>query len=143
MPTACNVELPDPASEIPNGLDILVVEDHADSALSAAKLLRMYGHEVRVAADGPAALAEAHSRQPDVVLLDIGLPGGMDGYELARRLQTQKAEKRPLLVAITGLDGQDDRKQSKEVGIDLHLVKPANMEDLLRILKRLQGFIDR
>lgn len=124
------------------GLHVLLVEDHADSAASMATLLRMNGHAVRVASDGPAALEEAQEVQPDVVLLDIGLPGDMDGYEVARRLQEQKTEKRPLLVAVTGFSSEADRRYSAEVGIDLHLAKPADVDDLLRLLKRFQGIID-
>jgi CheY-like chemotaxis protein len=105
-------------------------------------LLRLKGHEVRVAADGPAALDEAQQAQPDVVLLDIGLPGGMDGYEVAQRLQGQKAPKKPLLIAVTGFGGEADRRRSAEVGIDLHLVKPADMEALLRLLSRFQRVLD-
>ena len=101
----------------------------------------MGGHEVQLAFDGPAALKEALARQPDVVLLDIGLPGGMDGFEVAERLQEQKVEKKPLLVAVTGLDGEADRRHSAEVGIDLHLVKPADVEGLLRLLRRFQQII--
>jgi DNA-binding response OmpR family regulator len=102
----------------------------------------MFGHEVRVAFDGPAALDAARDVQPDVVLLDIGLPGGMDGYEVARRLQEQRADRRPLLVAVTGLGSEADRRHSSEVGIDLLLVKPADPDGLLRLLKRFQRILD-
>ena len=105
-------------------------------------LLRLYGHDVRVAADGPEALDEAEEYQPDVVLLDIGLPGGMDGYEVAKRLQEQQAEKKPLLIAVTGFGSEADRQHSSEVGIDLHLVKPADPQNLLRLLRRFQRILD-
>jgi DNA-binding response OmpR family regulator len=108
-----------------------------------ARLLRLNGFDVRVAADGPAALEEARADQPDVVLLDIGLPGGMNGYEVALRLQEQKAEKKPLLVAVTGFANEADRRHSAEAGIDLHLVKPTEPDSLLRLLRRFQRLIDR
>ncbi len=66
----------------------------------------------------------------------------MNGYEVARRLQEQKAAKKPLLVAVTGFGSDADRRHSVEIGIDLHLVKPADVADLLRLLKRLQRTID-
>jgi CheY-like chemotaxis protein len=137
------VERPCPITDTRKGLRVLLVEDHADTAASMAILLRMSGHEVRVAADGRAALDTAQELEPDVVLLDLGLPGGMDGYEVATRLQAQPMEKKPLLVALTGYGSEADRQHSTEVGIDLHLVKPADMEALLRILERFQGLIDR
>ena len=103
MTTAWTVERPRPTSETAKGLRVLLVEDHADCAESMALLLSMHGHDVRVARDGQAALDEAVADQPDVVLLDIGLPGSMDGYEVAKRLQEQTVQKKPLLIALTGL----------------------------------------
>ena len=142
MATAWTVERSVPTAEKMQGLHVLLVEDNADSAASMAVLLRMNGHDVRVTADGPAALDEAQADQPDVVLLDIGLPGGMDGFEVAKRLQEQKAVKKPLLVAVTGLGDEADRRHSAEVGIDLHLVKPADLGELLWLLKRFHRIID-
>jgi CheY-like chemotaxis protein len=141
MATALTLDRLVPTNERPKGLRVLVVEDHADGAASLAMLLRMSGHDVRVAADGPAALKEAQVVRPDVVLLDIGLPG-MDGYEVAKRLQEQKAEKKPLLVAVTGYASEADRQHSAAVGIDLYLVKPADPNQLLRLLQRFQRIIN-
>ena len=117
------------------GLRILVVEDHADTAATLALLLRMEGHEVQVAPDGPAALEAVQIASPDVVLLDIGLPG-MSGWEVARWVTGQPAEKRPLLVAITGYGREEDRRRSEEAGMDLHLVKPVDPDELLGLLRR-------
>jgi CheY-like chemotaxis protein len=103
-----------PTDERPKGFRVLVVEDHADGAASMAMLLRMSGHGVTVAADGPTAVDEAQQVQPDVVLLDIGLPGDMDGFEVGKRLQEQKAAKKPLLVAVTGFGSKADRRHSSE-----------------------------
>jgi PAS domain S-box-containing protein len=113
---------------------VLVVDDNEDSADSLALLLELKGHEVRVALDGPAALATAHAFQPEVVLLDIGLPG-MDGYEVARRLRAERAgEGGLLLVALTGYGQDEDRRRSREAGFDHHLVKPVDFDELTRVL---------
>jgi CheY-like chemotaxis protein len=117
-------------------LHILVVEDHKDTANTTAQLLTLYGFEVQVAADGMAALEAARSWQPDVVLLDIGLPG-LDGYKVAKRLPA--LEKRPLLIAVTGYGRDVDRRRSQQAGIDLHLVKPVDPEQLLTVLRRFQA----
>ena len=98
-------------------LRIFIVEDHGDAGESLAVLLRVSGHEVEVAPDGPAALRAAADKPPDVVLLDLSLPGGMDGYEVARRLREQEADKLPLLIAVTGYGRHEDRRRSKEGGV--------------------------
>ncbi len=121
-------------------LRVLVVEDHADTAASLALLLRLDGHEVRVAPDGPAALRAAHESPPDVALLDIRLPG-MDGCDVARRLLERAAEKKPLLVALAGCGREQDRRRAAEAGIDLYLLKPMDPEALRRLLRRFQGIM--
>jgi two-component system, chemotaxis family, CheB/CheR fusion protein len=100
-----------------------VVADCPDNADSTAVLLRLYGHEVDVALDGKAALQQARARPPDVVLLDISMPG-MDGYEVARQLRAMFQD-RVWLFAITAHGFEEDRKRCLEAGFDLHLVKPA------------------
>ena len=79
-----------------------MVEDHADTAESTALILRLYGHDVHIARDGPSALLAAQVEQPDVVLLDIGLPA-TDGYEVAKVLRKQETKKRPLLISRAGV----------------------------------------
>ncbi len=116
-------------------LRVLVVEDDEDTALTTAMLIEQAGHAVRVAADGPKALTLAAAEAPDVVLLDLGLPG-MDGYSLAGRLRALALPKRPLLVAVTGYGGEVDRTHSHAAGIDLHLVKPVDPRFLVRFLNR-------
>jgi CheY-like chemotaxis protein len=140
MGPAPSTGYPTPPPERPTGLHVLVVEDDRDSAWSLAVLLRLDGHDVAVSGDGPAALRAARDRSPDVVLLDIGLPG-MDGYELARQLAGQPAEKRPLLVAVTGWGAAADRQHSAEAGIDLHLVKPVDPQELRGLLRRFRQII--
>jgi CheY-like chemotaxis protein len=114
---------------------VLVVDDNADAADSLAVLLRLLGHEVRVAHDGPAALAAAAGGWPEVVLLDLGMPG-MDGYEVARRLRADPATAGAVIAALTGWGQDEDRRRSKEAGFDHHLVKPADLGALQQILVR-------
>jgi CheY-like chemotaxis protein len=121
-------------------LRVLVVEDHEDTAASLAMLLRLYGHEVAVAADGPSALRAVQATPPNVVLLDIGLPK-MDGWLVAKRIREQAVRKRPLLVAVTGYGMQADRLRSQEVGIDVHLVKPVEPRELADLLKRFESIL--
>jgi two-component system CheB/CheR fusion protein len=117
---------------------ILIVEDELEAARSLAALLGISGHDVQVASDGPRALSAAEIRPPDVVLLDLGLPGAMDGWEVVRRLRLMHFEHRPQVIAVTGYDSQEDRKHSYEAGIDFHFVKPADPEVLGPILQRLE-----
>lgn len=132
-----------PAENAPDGkkgLRVLVVDDDTDSAESMALLLRMYGHEVRIAASGIEALAAFRRQQPDVVLLDILLPG-MNGFEVARRLQEEPRDKRPLFLAVTGYQEEADRHSTADSAFDLHLLKPVNPQDLQRVLSRFQDLI--
>jgi PAS domain S-box-containing protein len=112
---------------------VLVVEDNLDAAESMALLMRMSSHEVRVAHSGPAGLEAAVEYRPDVVLLDIGLPG-MDGYEVARRLRQDAELKGVKLIAMTGYGRESDLQRSQEAGFDHHLVKPVNPLRLLELL---------
>jgi len=112
---------------------VLVVDDNADAAESAALFLRLAGHVVEVAFDGRAALEAARAFRPEVVFLDIGLPG-MSGYEVARRLRAQPEFRSVLLAAVTGYGQDEDRRRSKESGFDFHLVKPVEPNSLLGLL---------
>jgi PAS domain S-box-containing protein len=115
---------------------VLVVDDHADAADSLAVLLRMEGHDVRVARNGPAAVEAAQADPPDVVLLDLGMPG-MDGFEVARRLRQGPAAK-TFIAALTGWGQEEDRRRTREAGFDHHLVKPADPDDLRELLARIE-----
>jgi CheY-like chemotaxis protein len=121
-------------------LQVLVVEDHEDTASSLAMLLRLNGYEVKVAADGPSALRAVQESPPDVVLLDIGLPQ-MDGWAVARQIRKQTGWKRPLLVAISVYGAEADQRRSQEVGMDLHLVKPVDPETLVHVLERFESIV--
>jgi CheY-like chemotaxis protein len=123
-----------PRSEalLPRGR-ILVVDDNVDSAGSMAKVLhRLWGQETAVAHDGPEALETAQRFRPDVILLDIGLPG-MSGYEVADRLRETLSGPMPLIIAMTGLGHEDDLLRSRDCGFHHHLIKPVDL-DLLRTL---------
>jgi CheY-like chemotaxis protein len=115
-------------------LHILVVDDNQDSAFSTAMLLRLYGHEVTVAHDGPTALQMVDGNIPDVVLLDLAMPK-MDGWKVAEVLRQRQTPKRPLIIAISGYGDDAARQQSAEVGIDLHWHKPVDFEALLPLLQ--------
>jgi PAS domain S-box-containing protein len=124
-----------------SGHRLLVVDDNRDAADSLAMLLRLQGHEVRVAHDGPAALEMVNGYCPALVFLDIGMPG-MDGYEVARRLRQQPGLNNVRLAALTGWGQQEDRRRTAEAGFDHHLVKPVEpkaLEGLLADLKRAKG----
>jgi PAS domain S-box-containing protein len=104
---------------------VLVVDDNVDAAKSIAMILKLSGYDVHCVHDGPSALAAAQSYRPDVVVLDIGLPG-MSGYEVAQHLRATPEFKRVPLVAVTGYGQDEDRRRSKEVGFDHHLTKPVD-----------------
>ena len=112
---------------------VLIVDDNRDAADSLAALVGLAGHDVRVVHDGPAALTVAEAFRPEVVLLDIGLPG-MSGYEVARRLRGLPPTAGAVLAALTGYGQDEDRRQSREAGIDHHLVKPPDPDALRRLL---------
>src|SRR5207302_9891884 len=113
---------------------ILVVDDNVNAAETLAIFLRMMAHEVHVAYDGPTALKMAQSCCPEVVLLDIGLPG-MDGIEVGRRLRSEHSrDTLLLLVALTGYGSAEDRRQCAENGFDVHLTKPIEPALLLEVL---------
>jgi len=113
---------------------VLVVDDNVDAAQSMGVLLTMQGHEVRVVHDGAAALEAVQSFPAGVVLLDIGLPG-LTGLEVARRIRQLPALQSLVLVAMTGYGEESDRERSREAGFDHHLVKPTDLDALLKILE--------
>jgi CheY-like chemotaxis protein len=115
---------------------ILVVDDNRDSADSLAMLLRLVGHDVRTAHDGRQALSVAGAYRPDVVLLDIGLPG-MDGFTVARHLRSQPELAGVVLVALTGYGSDEDRSRSQAAGFNHHMVKPVNLDALNELLTAL------
>jgi PAS domain S-box-containing protein len=124
-----------------SGRRILVVDDNRDAAESLAIWLRLLGHDVRVAYNGPAALDEAAAFCPHLVLLDLGMDG-MDGFEVARRLRARPGAEGLRLAALTGWGQQDDHRRTREAGFDHHLVKPVDpgkVEETLADLMRIGG----
>jgi two-component system CheB/CheR fusion protein len=115
---------------------VLIVEDNADAAESMLLLLELLGHHVRVAGDGPSALEAARANPPDVMLVDIGLPG-MDGYELARHVRQDEHLRRVILVALTGYGREEDRQQAFAAGFDYHLVKPVDIDKFQGLVAQL------
>jgi signal transduction histidine kinase/DNA-binding response OmpR family regulator len=117
---------------------ILIVDDHPDVARSLARLLRLSGHEVKTALNGPDALAELADYRPQVVLLDIGLPG-MDGYQVARAIRNHPGTESTLLIALTGYGQQEDFRRSQEAGFDRHVIKPVDPDALLSMISTSRG----
>jgi CheY-like chemotaxis protein len=119
------------------GRRLLVVDDNVDAADSLGLMLQLMGAQVGVAYDGPTAIEMAVREQPEVVLLDIGMPG-MDGLETARRLRAHGEVRTDVrLVALTGWGHHEDQERSRSAGFDLHLVKPVDMNALSRALATL------
>jgi len=130
-------QLPSPITEAGQPtirpLRVLVVDDNVDTVLSFSMLLKALGHDVRPAHDGPTAVQAALDYQPDLVLLDIGLPG-LNGYEVAKRIRQHPVLKNVVLVALTGYGQESDWQTSLQAGFNHHLVKPASLEQLQQIL---------
>lgn len=120
------------------GSRVLVVDDNRDAALSLSMLLRLQGNDVRVAYDGPTALEVAVDFRPNIIFLDIGMPG-MDGYEVARRLRRMPVVANTVLAALTGWGQDEDRRRTAEAGFDHHLVKPPEPTMIEQLLGSLNS----
>ncbi|MEJ0034744.1 MAG: ATP-binding protein [Gammaproteobacteria bacterium] len=131
---AASPAVPIPASAVAaRGRRVLIVDDNEDSADSMMMLALEWGHEVAVANDGPGALKVALTFQPDVALIDIGLPG-MNGYEVARRMREDSAGRNLRLMALTGYGRDEDIRLARAAGFDDHLIKPADIDEVRRLL---------
>jgi len=122
-------------------LRVLCVDDNRDATDSAVELLRLVGFDARASYDGPDALAAAGDFAPDICLLDLNMPG-MDGDELAGRLRDQAAGRAVMFIAVTARGDEDSRHRTTAAGFTLHLVKPVDPHQFIRIieaLKRLEG----
>jgi len=122
-------------SDTERPLTILVADDNRDSADGLAMLLRLMGHTVAAAYDGEEAFARAQELQPDIVILDIGMPR-RNGYETCRMIRQQPWGRNALLVALTGWGQDEDRRRTREAGFDAHVVKPVSGEELERLISR-------
>jgi CheY-like chemotaxis protein len=117
---------------------VLVVEDNVDSAEALMMLLEMFGHEARTAYDGQTALEVASTYAPDLMIIDLGLPG-IDGCEVARRVRSKPEFRDTALVAVTGFGQDSDRERALAAGFDHHLTKPVEPARLRRLIARLTG----
>ncbi len=115
---------------------ILIADDNVDALESLARVLQLGGHVVFSASNGSLALERAEEHQPDVALLDVGMPL-LDGYEVARRIRAQPWGKNLTLIAVTGWGQDSDRRRSREAGFDSHLVKPLDLDALTALLAQL------
>lgn len=120
----------------PNALPrrrLLVVDDNVDAAQTLGTILELNGHEVRLAYTGADGLRIATEWQPDVGVLDIGIPD-LNGYELARGIRERSLDRQPVLIACTGWGQQEDVERAREAGFDHHLVKPVDPDAVLKLL---------
>jgi CheY-like chemotaxis protein len=122
------------SQDLSRALKILVVDDNADALLLMALRLRKLGYDVRKAGDGQTALQLAAEYRPDVVLMDLSMPG-IDGYAAARRLR-QLEGGRVLLIALTGYDDAESRRRAQDAGFDHHMVKPVETAELSGLLSQ-------
>jgi two-component system CheB/CheR fusion protein len=120
------------------GCRIVVIEDNIDQAQTLAALLSLWGYEVKTASEGTAGITLAEEFKPELVLVDLGLPG-ISGYEVARRLRKHPELKNICIVAQTGWGDTTDRRRTKEAGFDFHLLKPLDPEDLRSVISRRRG----
>jgi CheY-like chemotaxis protein len=120
------------------GRRLLIVDDLRDSADSLATLLRIMGHEVHTAYDGEEAMVRAAELQPDVVVLDIGMPKP-DGLDVCRHIREQPWGKRALLIALTGWGREDDLRRTEDAGFNHHMVKPVDPYALVALLSSLSS----
>jgi CheY-like chemotaxis protein len=130
--------LPAPAPGPMPSRRVLVVDDNADAADMMKAVLDIHGHAVEVAYDGGSALRVLATFTPDIVLLDIGLPD-IDGYELARVLRNDPKWRGAYLVAVTGWGQEEDRARARERGFDAHLTKPADLDEITRLIADADG----
>jgi PAS domain S-box-containing protein len=120
---------------------VLIIDDQADAAVALRKLLERAGHLVSVASDGQMGLETASRFLPEVVLCDIGLPGGMNGYEVAAEFRKDRDLRSAYLVAVTGYGQEEDRRDAQAAGFDFHVTKPVSNDQLQQILAERPGFV--
>jgi two-component system CheB/CheR fusion protein len=119
-------------------LRVLAVDDDEDTCESIALLVRLSGHDARTARDGATALAVAAGYEPDVVLLDVAMPG-MDGWTLAKRLRANPGTRHAYIVGVSGFARDEDQRRSLDAGCDDHWAKPFDGAQLGRLLESLQA----
>jgi CheY-like chemotaxis protein len=112
---------------------VLIVDDNLDTAEGMARLLRLSGHRVETVHDGPSAIDAVRADPPDVMLLDIDLPG-MNGYEVAKKLRGDECCEHLVIIGVSGYGQEVDRRRSREAGFDHHLIKPVEYESLMALI---------
>jgi PAS domain S-box-containing protein len=122
---------------------ILLIDDRRDAILPAKKMLELAGHEVFTAGDGPSGMALAREIRPDAILCDIGLPDGMNGYDVAAAIRAEPVLREVYLVALSGYGQEEDRERARAAGFDHHLTKPVSMRGLETLLTAFPRFPDR
>lgn len=138
IPQPVETSAPEPSpAPAPRSRRILIVEDHLSAARSLKALLEDSGHEVALAHSGEEGQEQARAHKPDVLLCDIGLPGKMSGYDLARALRTDPDLSTTRLIAMTGFGQQQDLKRARDAGFDVHLTKPIDVDELEKLIERL------
>ncbi len=138
QPTVASVSTPEQESKTDASFRILIVDDNRDSVTTLTMLLRRLGHQTRAAFDGEEAVAAAREFQPQVVLLDIGLPK-LNGYEVCRWIRAQNQTEAVTIIAQTGWGQEETRQKTSEAGFDYHMVKPLDPNALRKILDKLAG----
>jgi CheY-like chemotaxis protein len=121
---------------------VLVIDDNQDATFALKKMLELVGHQVVSAGDGAAGIALAREIVPQVILCDIGLPGGMSGYDFAAAVRSDPVLKSVYLVAVSGYGQDEDRHRAKMAGFDNHMTKPVSGMDLEDLLTALPRFTD-
>jgi PAS domain S-box-containing protein len=114
---------------------VLIADDNADAAASLASILQLQGHKTRIAANGHEAVELAATYRPDIIFMDVGMPL-LDGLEATRQIRAQPWGKSMLIVALTGWGQQNDRRRTREVGMNMHLVKPIDLNEIAAVLDR-------
>ena len=112
---------------------VLVIEDNIDSARTLVAVLKSEGHEAEYAINGYVGVEMAKTLRPEVVILDLGLPG-MNGYEVCNRLKREEELKQAKIIVVSGYVKEEDRKRSQAAGCDAHLAKPADLKQLLALV---------
>jgi CheY-like chemotaxis protein len=131
--------MPDPDDGPESLRRCLIIEDNVDAAESLSLLLELIGHQAAVAYDGAEGVEKARGFHPEVVLCDIGLPGRLDGYAVARCFRADPELRSAFLIALTGYGQEEDRRRALEAGFDTHLTKPADLDALRRLLSGRLG----
>jgi CheY-like chemotaxis protein len=120
----------------PTGRRILLIEDNEEIAVTLRSLLEMSGHTVEYAFDGPSGIELARRFSPEIILCDIGLPGGMNGYDVARSIRADSTLAKAMLVAVTGYAREEDRARALAAGFDTHVRKPIDIDALDQIIAK-------